>query len=255
MKKHIIIALMLLSAAFVTQAQQFDLTGKISGQNTGYVHLTYQDKDGKRVNDSCAITNGSFEFKADIAGPTMAFFYGNVKSMSMDDPNSTDFFIEPNAMQVTVTACDFKNAVTIGSKTQNENMELEKQKAGIYEEMKPLDKAFGDAIVKANEAKKYKADDKIIKDLNEKAAAIHDKFDPYFARLAAIDCRYFNDHPDSYLTAWELRFHVNSLPLDSLQMFYSKLGPTVQQSSYGKDIAEEIVKLRAGSSMPATGRY
>jgi thiol-disulfide isomerase/thioredoxin len=249
MKRYIIITVLLVSASLGTQAQQFDLQGKISGQSTGYIHLRYQDKTGKYVNDSCAISNGgSFEFKDNIVEPTMAYIYGNIKSQSVDDPNWTNLFVEPGTMQVTLMANDFKHAVVTGSKTQDEYIALEKQKMGIYDEMKPLDKAFGDAVDKANAAKKNKADDKTIKDLNEKAAAIHDKFDPYWVRLAAVDYKYFADHPNSYVTAEELRYHVGTLPVDSLQMFYNNFGPALQQSAYGKDIADEIAKLRAGSA-------
>lgn len=246
MKKYIVIAALLVSASLGAQAQQFDLQGEISGQSTGYLHLQYQNKDGKTVNDSSAIRNGSFEFKGNITEPAMAFFRGAVKSRDVDDPNSTSFFLEPALMHINVKAGDFKNAKITGSKTQDEYVALEKQKAAIYDEMKPLDKAFSEAVERANEAEKNKADDKIIKDLDEKAAAIHGQFDAYRKRLAVIDVKYFTDHPTSYLTAWNLGFYTSSLPLDSLQLFYNRLGATVQKSSYGKYLASEIVNMRAG---------
>ena len=246
MKKYTVIAALFISASLSVRAQQFDLQGKISGQSTGYLHLYYQNKDSKYVSDSCAINNGSFEFKGNIAEPAMAFFSGAVKSNSGDDPNSTSFFLEPTTMQISVVANDFKNAIITGSKTQDEIVALEKQEAAIYDERKPLDKAFRDAVDKANEAKKNRADDKTIKELDEKAAAIHDQFDPYRKRLQVIEVKYITDHPTSYLSAWSLGFYTNSLPLDSLQFFYNKLGTTVQQSAYGKYLADEITKMRAG---------
>jgi thiol-disulfide isomerase/thioredoxin len=248
MKKHILIPMLLILTAWTAKAQQFDLKGKITGQNTGYIHIWYGDKNGKNVNDSCAITNGTFELKGEIAEPTMAYLYGNIKSQSVDDPNSTNIFIEPTIMQVTLAADEFKHAVITGSKTQNEYVELGTAKGSIYDEMKPLDQAFDDANKKYMQAVKDKAGDAVIKDLKEKAAAIHDKFDPYRARLAAIDYKFFAAHPTSYVTAEELRYHVGTLPVDSLQLFYNDFGLALQQSSYGKTIADEIEKLRAGSA-------
>ncbi len=61
---------------------------------------------------------------------------------------------------------------------------------------------------RANEAKKNKADEKTIKDLDEKAAAIHDQFDPFRKRLQVIDVNYFTDHPTSYLTAYGTCFFI-----------------------------------------------
>lgn len=248
MKKHILILMLLMSAAWMAKAQQFDLKGKISGQNSGYIHLWYADKTGKNVNDSCVVTNGTFELKGEIAEPTMAFLYGNIKSQSVDDPNSTDIFIEPTAMQVTLVTDDFKHANLIGSKAEDEYVELGKEKQPIYDEMKPLDEAFDEANKKYMKAVKDKADDATLKDLKEKAAAIHDKFDPYWIRAAAVDYKFFAAHPTSYVTAEELRYHVGTLPVDSLQLFYNNFGPALQQSSYGKNIANEIEKLRAGSA-------
>ena len=247
MKKYPAIFLLLSMCTLTASAQKFDLKGKIQGQDSGYLYIYYQGVDGKGISDSSAIKNGTFEFKGEIKEPTMAYFKGSVKLPSDDDPNATSFFLEPTLMQITLTAGNFKNAVITGSKTQDENAALEKRKEGLNNEMKPLDQAFDDANKKYIQAVKDKADDAVIKDLKEKAAAIHDKFDPYRVRSAAIDYKYFADYPTSYLTAWQLRFHVSTLPLDSLQMFYNNLGPVVQQSSSGRYIAGEIVKLRAGS--------
>lgn len=248
MKKHIVFFSLLSIWAMAVGAQQFDLKGKIQGQASGYLHLQYQGANGKYVRDSAAIKDGGFEFKGALSEPTMAYFRGAVKASDDDDPNATSFFLEPNKMTISLSAGHFKEAVITGSKTQDEYAALKKTKQPIYDEMKPLDKAFDEANVKYEQAVKDKANDATIKDLKEKAAAIHDKFDTYNVRLAAVDYKYFAAHPTSYLTAWELGFHVNTLPLDSLQMFYNNFGPALQQSAYGKNIADEIAKLKAGSA-------
>jgi thiol-disulfide isomerase/thioredoxin len=64
--------------------------------------------------------------------------------------------------------------------------------------------------------------------------------------MAQIDYAFFSTHPQSYVTVFELRFHVMSLSLDSLRLFYDRLGTTVQQSQAGRDVAAEIEKLQAG---------
>jgi thiol-disulfide isomerase/thioredoxin len=246
MKKYIVIAGLLISASFGVQAQQFDLKGKIIGQGSGYLHISYHGKGDTNLNDSCAIKDGSFEFKGAISQAAIAYFDGAVKSRSVDDPNAVSFFLEPGDMAISLTAGHFKDAIITGSKTQDENVELEKRKAAIYAEMKPLDDAYKQADLNLHNAERQHADDIAIKELTEKAAAIHDKFDPYRMRLQNVDTRYFTEHPTSYLTAWRLRFYTSSLPLDSLQFFYSRLGATVQQSAYGKTLAEQITKMRAG---------
>ena len=231
----------------LAQAQQFTLKGTITGQQSGKLKLYYTDKDGKRATDSSLIKNGQFTFRGAIAEPAMAYLEGAVKSRNMDDPNTTSFFLEPAPMTIHLQVNDFKNAVITGSKSQDEYAALAKLKAPVYKEMEPLSKSYKAAGEAYNKAVKAKKDDVTIDTLKYRAAAIHDQFDPYFAREAQIDYGFFAAHPQSYVTAFELRFHVSSLPLDSVQLFYDALGSTIQQSSSGKEIAKEIAKLRAGS--------
>jgi len=233
--------------ADLAQARQFTLTGTITGQTTGKLKLYYTNKDGKQIQDSAAINNGQFKFRGNIAEPGMAFLAGAVKTQGMDDPNSTDLFLEPGMMTIRLKHNDFKNAVITGSKTQDEYTELKKLKAPIYKEMEPLSKAYEAAGQAYQKAVKEKKDDATVDTLKYRAAAIHDQFDPYFERAAQIDYTFFATHPKSYVTASELRFHISSLSLDSVQLFYDGLGSTIQQSNSGKYIAKEIAKLRAGS--------
>jgi thiol-disulfide isomerase/thioredoxin len=246
MKKQIILFIGLLAAG-LTQAQQFTLTGTITGQQSGKLKLHYTDKDGKQATDSGLIKNGQFEFRGKIAEPNMAYLEGAVKSRNMDDPNTTTFFLEATTMTIRLQVNDFKNAVITGSGSQDEYAALAKLKAPVYKEMEPLSKAYQAAGEAYRKAVKDKKDDATIDTLKYRAAAIHDQFDPYFARAAQIDYTFFAAHPTSYVTAFELRFHVSSLPVDSVQLFYDGLGYTIQQSSSGKEIAKEIVKLKAGS--------
>jgi thiol-disulfide isomerase/thioredoxin len=232
--------------AQTASAQQFNLKGEISGQDSGKLMLTYQNKYGKRVTDTCFIKKGDFAFKGEITEPTIAYFYGAIKSYSVDDPNTTTLFLEPTEMHMLIKADDFKNAVITGSKTEDERVELERQKAPVNLEMQPLDTAFAHAAKNVRVAIKNNADEKTIKELREKAGDIHDQFDPYFKRLAVIDAGYFTAHPNSYLTAYRLLFDLGSISLDSIQMFYSRMNPSLQQSTYGKELAEQIEKMHLG---------
>jgi thiol-disulfide isomerase/thioredoxin len=113
--------------------------------------------------------------------------------------------------------------------------------------MEPLSKTYTEASNEFSKAKKAQKDDATLDSLRNLAAAIHDQFDPYFARIAQVNYAFFAAHPQSYATAFYLQYHINDLTLDSLQMFYNNLGTIVQQSRYGKNINKEIEKLRAGS--------
>ena len=227
-------------------AQSFVLKGMLANKTaTGYMRLYYAGEDGKSLQDSIRVSNGIFEFHGSIPGPTMAYLSG--PGRTADEGHSLSLFLEPGVMTISLPADNYRTAEVTGSKTQAEYEELDKSKAPIRREMEPLSREYEKAGEVLRAAMKAKKSDAVIDTLRYRAAAIHDRFDPYFARMAQMDYQFFAGHPQSYVTATELRFYVNSLSLDSLKLFYDRLGAIVQQSPAGKGIREEIEKLQAGS--------
>jgi thiol-disulfide isomerase/thioredoxin len=245
MKKYLL-AIVVFLACDGLRAQQFTLNGTINGVNP-LLKLYYRGADGKQKVDSVKVANGKFVFRGRIKEPTMAYLSGAGPHAGMDDPRSTSFFLEPAMMTIDLPAGDYKSAQVTGSVSQDEYAGLTREKAAIFKEMEPLSKEFAQASDELRAAMKAKKDDVTIDKLREKSAAIHDRFEPYFARSAAVDYAFFASHPQSYVTATELRYHTSTLPLDSLKYFYSRLGTRLQESTAGKEIADEIGQLASGS--------
>jgi thiol-disulfide isomerase/thioredoxin len=61
------------------------------------------------------------------------------------------------------------------------------------------------------------------------------------------DYAFFDTHPESLVTASQLIYHVSTLPIDSLEMYFGRLGATVQQSRFGSELAVQIAMIRSGS--------
>ncbi len=150
-------------------------------------------------------------------------------------------------MTISLKQDHFKDAVTTGSKTQTEYRALENQKKPILLEEKPLEKAYKEANDAYVEAVRDKADEATRDTLKYRAATLHDQFEPYGIRMAQLDYAFFAAHPQSYVTAFMLRFHTSSLSLDSLSMFYDRLGPALQNTGMGRELSREITQLKAGS--------
>ena len=218
----------------------FTLSGKVEGRDAGYIHISYTDTSGKRKSDSCALNGGAFSFSGQIKEPTMAYLY-------LDRENSAEVFLEPSVMTFTAAVGNFYNAIVTGSATQRELGELYKRLAPINEETKPLEAAYTQAGDAYRKAQKDKAPEAVLDSMKEHLAVMHDAFSPYQARSAAETLAFFAAHPQSYVTAFYLRFYVSRLTLDSLDMFYHNLGPVVGESEAGKEIEGEIRKIRAGS--------
>jgi thiol-disulfide isomerase/thioredoxin len=233
--KNAIIFTVLLSGFFIPAMAQhpkgrFTINGKITGVQTGLVYLYYANDQNKRIKDSAAILDGKFRFLGDLSEPTMA--YMQLKEEKRTQNNSANFFIEPVTITALLTLDHFPEGKFTGSKVQEEYAAVESKKMEIQKRWKVVMDTLT-AVNKRSNVQFQELKDWVLQ--------------PYNAEMDNLDFSFFKDHPQSYLTAYLLRFHVSELPLDSLQMFYDKLGKQVQQATAGKDLAEEIQKIRSGS--------
>lgn len=210
-------------------ANQFRLNGTIKGQNDGYLYLSYPLEDGTMKRDSAKIINSKFRFTGELPQSTIASLSGKTVSRSVSDPNFTMFFLEPASMSISVVANEFKKATIKGSRWQDEYALLNKSKQAIE-----------DKYSRQLDSLRTERD-------HEKNAAIRERLAPYFDEQNQADYQFIQTHPHSLVSAYMMRFHVDDLPLDSLETYYNHLGELVQQTSYGKEIAAEIDKLKAGS--------
>jgi len=211
--------------------EKFVLDGKIMNQQEGAVYLSYPDKDGKFIRDSTFLKNGSFQFTGSIKEPTMASFSGKVASRSSEDPNYTNFFLEPASMKLTVKANDFKNAKITGSKTQLDYDVLQKPMRIVRNRWKVV----MDTLSAVNRRSNFQYQE--LKDW---------VLTPYNAELKEIQLAFINSHPTSYVTAYVLRVFGRELTTDSLKLVYNRLPQSIKQSTYGKIIAEDLEKRKIG---------
>jgi thiol-disulfide isomerase/thioredoxin len=237
-----------LATASLTQAAyaqkktgEFILNGKYSGPAINIIYLSYTSA-GQPQNDSSVVKNGGFSFKGTVDEPVLAYLQPKLSDYS----KVAQLFLEPTTMQIKVDGNNFSKATLTGSVTQKEWELLQKEQEPIRKEMEPLSAQFSAASKAYNDAKKNNAAEQVLDSLKYRSAAIHEQFAPYNDRMKACTLRFFEKHPTSIVTAFNLRFYVSSLPLDSLKLFYNRLGAT-QQTSYGKALADEIAKLEGGS--------
>jgi thiol-disulfide isomerase/thioredoxin len=234
-------SLFLFGYSTVLAQNNFSLAGKIKGVSSGLIYLSYTS-----VRDSSAIKpDGNFYFKGKVTEPTSAYL--TLKQEKADENNYTTFFIEPSAMTVSVVYNDFKEAKFTGSTTQKELDLLNKLKAPIQKEMQPIMVAFNRANDVYRNALKNKVDDKTADSLRNIVEVIRDKFEPFNSREDSIDYNFFTAHPHSYVTAFMLRYHIPDLSLDQMRSYYAAFDDKIRQSSYGKELENEIQKLEGGS--------
>jgi thiol-disulfide isomerase/thioredoxin len=214
---------------------EFELSGRITGVDTGIIYLNYSDGgysflDRKIVSDSVAIHDGTFLFQGKITCPTTAELRLNPSSQRRnDDPNSVQLWIDPGKMQIEITAGAFKDYKLTGSKTNDESKELDRLRADIIKEMHPISDRL--------QAEKD----------HEKAADIREELAPYQEKIVEVEFQFIKTHPDSYISALYLYIRQSSLSLEKAQTLYNTLTKEIKGSSLGKELAQQIQKLKNGS--------
>lgn len=235
MKTTIGLLLLLAFMACNESNHGFVLNGRVQGTDNKTLYLYYTDSLGNRQTDSVLVKSGKFTFRGGISEPTNAFLSLGAGRMTMDDPNTTDLWIEPNKMTLSLVKDNLKNFVLTGSVTNDEAQVLKQLKAPIQKELQPLIDA-------------YMAE----KD-HEKASEMRDSWAPFQDRMAAIDKDFMEKHPDSYLTAQLLRYKTGSMTYEEAQAAYDRLSERVKKSAMAGEIRDELKSMRMGApGSPAT---
>lgn len=228
MKKIIGSVLLVLLLFLTTQAQnktvdnQFDLKGTIVEKPKGLVSIWYDNKYGERIIDSSELENGAFEFRGSIDEPTEVYIEYKPDSGKVNRLNSTSFFLEKGAMHAVLKMGHFAAAEVTGSKTQDENVILNRRLHRIDVMRGSLTKAYS----YAEERKDTALEKELQKKLEQSKIA---RLNVYF--------NFINNHPDSYVSASVLNMLSGGhITLDSVKMFYNRLLPQIQQSSVGRYI-------------------
>lgn len=229
--KKLVLFLSISGIGFNLSAQKwqdkFVLNGTLSGKEEVSLYLRYIDKENKHVLDSSLIRNGNFSFKGDIIEPTMAEII--VKERKTNQSNSLDIWLDPVVMKMEINLNEFEKVNISGSTTHDEYVALKNARALVKTKYKiQLDSLLG------------------LKD-KEKIAAIRERLEPYFLEMDHAELDFFDKHRLSYVTVYWMRYHVGTVSLDSLKMFYAQMGEQLQASSSGKYFADQIEQLSNGS--------
>jgi peroxiredoxin len=231
MRLSILVSLLALSSIVSAQLitkNTFRLTGKVVGQDTGYVHLNYLNSSKKFIQDSFYLRKGEFEFSGSITEPCHAFFYGNIKSRSVDDLNFTDIFIEPTEMHAIFNVNDFKHVEFAGSKSQNEFSSYSKQEENLRAKWRKIFDELDTARAKNDTAK---------------IEILYTNRIPFYTtERDSLIYSFIKQFSFSYVSPYLLHYQTNKLTADSLKMFYSLLTSTVKKSADGKRIEDYIAK-------------
>lgn len=213
--------------------KKFTLKGEINGQDSGKIVLSYWS-DNARIYDTTKIKNGKFIFTGKIFEPTQAVLNGG------NDLNTAWIYLEPRNMKISLSIDKYEECKMTGSKTQNESDLLNKMEKPFHDRISILrdqNNIINDSI------KNSKNDSSKI--LFEKKAEEIDKlWSQTRKKIDSIQIKYVMENPKSFLAIVYLQMLGGNevISLDSTKSIFNSLDNSLKESSYGKNIIEDIRK-------------
>lgn len=225
-KKYVLLLLTVFTSISVdAQSGEFTARGYIKDLPDGEVYLAYGSFNTMKA-DTAVAKDGTFIFKGHVEEPCYAMLFTHDYSLKVD------LFIEEGSITIegNMNAIDETNVK--GGKVVNEYAAYNKS---LLESRRPVQKIYEDWM------KAYQAGDSI------KSEQYKQRFmaarDSQSVAQADAQLKFIQQHPGSYVSAWELMHRIDGHSLSQGVALYDKLSPAIQQSKQGKEIADRIALL------------
>jgi thiol-disulfide isomerase/thioredoxin len=215
----------------------FTLKGNVRNADGQKVKIMY-GSDEKQQADSTIVKNGQFGFTGRIDKPysSVIVVFGNYDPYSRDNKYLRAYADAGSTTTIDADINNLKRAVVKGGKTQTEANELEAMMIGASKAMNDLDSLY-EATQSAEEHE-----------------AIKVKLEPYQEFYRAAQTCFVKTHPDSYISAEQMRFMMGEMTYDEIKAIYDSFTPNVKQNAEAcREIETELAtlaKLAKGSPAP-----
>lgn len=236
-KRFVLLTVLATLATTLVLAQHgaFTARGYIMGLPDGKVYLAYGSFNTMKA-DTVLAKNGSFVFKGRIAEPCYAMLFTHDYSLKVD------LFIDTGNVVINGDINAVEETSVKGSRVVNEYAAYNKL---ILDSRKPVQKIY-EAWMNA-----YKAGDSI------KSTEYQQQFmaarDSQSVAQANAQLKFIQQHPGSYISAWELIHRIDGHSLQQGVTLYKGLLPAIRQSKQGQEIADRIAllsKVETGNVAP-----
>jgi peroxiredoxin len=226
------------------RAQNFTLQGKINGQNSGIIVLSYYSEP-TLIRDTANIKNGKFTFIGKILEPTQATLRDG------DGSELAVVYFEPRKMKISIFKDQKPRFKMTGSKTQKEDDLLSDMFKPFIENISNIRvqiDQLNDSIKNLGNDSDKVFFEKEIEKLNYSLAT-------NIERIDSVEIKFVTNNPNSFISGVYLSI-LNSnevITFDSVKTIFEGLSPSIKRSSYGKKILENIRKkenIQIGAQAP-----
>lgn len=223
------------SAFVAAQTNTFTANGYIKGLPDGEVYLAYGSFNTMKA-DTVIAKNGSFIFKGNLQEPCYAMLFTH------DYRLKVDLFLDTGVIVISGDISVVDETNVRGNGIVNEYDAYNKS---VLDSRKPVQTMY-EAWINA-----YQAGDSIRS--NECQQRFMAARDSQSVAQANAQLKFIQQHPDSYISAWELMHRIDGYSLQQGIALYNGLSSEIQQSIQGREIAERITllnKVETGNIAP-----
>lgn len=232
MMKKIRLLLLALCAgmAFPAAAQErFTLRGEIAGMDGKKIYLMYSAADGSQVVDSTVVGEGKFAFSGGVEAGSNALLSKDLRRMEVGSGLFATLWLEPAELAFACPTGDLRQFTMTGSRTQDEQAELDRLKAPVMKRLQPLLEAYRAAKDEAGRE------------------ALKKQMEPLQQEIQEVEEAFIRTHPDSYVSANLLLYRVGAMDHGRARAAYDALSERVKAHPLAAMVLEEVEKLQAGS--------
>ncbi|RYY69177.1 MAG: AhpC/TSA family protein [Chitinophagaceae bacterium] len=237
--KHNILAVFFILFTNLANCQNFNdefvISGKIYGKDTGKVILRYNNINDEVILDTAILEQGQFSFSGRVYNVSEAILRTDIETTNLEDKSIIRFLLEPGTINIVVNILNNPTAIITGGPAQQEKDDWDRQKKDLLDA-----RAFyyhkADSLNNLQNKNNKPSD-------NQAIAALSSERDLILQSIRTKDMAYIQSHLNSYLSAYLLVQHHRRLPLDSIKNMYDKFGYHVKQSDLGKRLLRFIYPL------------
>lgn len=234
--RQLLLALALAAGTTAATAQEaFTLRGEIAGMDGKKIYLMYGDAVGQQQLDSAVVEDGRFAFSGKVGEVSNALLAKDLRRMTVGSGTFTTLWLEPAEMAFACPTGDLREFTMTGSRTQDEQAELERMKAPVTKELQPLMDAYNAG-----------------RD-NAEREALKVKMAPLQKQAARLEADFVKSHPDSYVSLQLLMYQTLRMDYEEARAIYDGFSDRVKACRMAAQVLAEINALQLG--VPGTEAY
>jgi len=248
----LLLATLIMSCGKSEKHDGYILKGEVKGIADGKIVLSSYEREQLKVVtfDSAIIKEGKFELKGKVDYPLEL----SVKVTPGDAMFSlwienSQIFVKGDVKKAQADQWGRKTLPVVieGGKIQSEKQAYEVLLKPIMKEQEPYTLAYNEANMSYIKGMKAKLPEDELLVLKNKAQTAYDALKPFSAKRSAVNQKYMEDHPNSFVTAKILKWSMSHMKPEEAQAKYDLFSEEIKNSPLGNEIQLEIKKNLSGA--------